>query len=265
MDGHRNTFIQRTMAAFLVTLIGLAQATHVDAADGGTRERAFVRALEQFDAAKSPGEYLESARTLESILADGFRNGAVYYNLGNAYYRAGEYGRAILSYRKAKPYRPRDPYLAANLQQALAAAPGRLTESPRPWWTHVLFWTDWLSFPAKVRVSVAGFTLAAVVATVACWFRLSRLQWLTTVLLLSATATSIDMVLCQADVTDSRRAVITGETIARKGIGNSYEPAFDQPLRDGAEFTVLSETADWTFGHFESVGDGWVRNEFVAR
>lgn len=253
------------MAAFLLTVIGLAQSTNVDAADGGTRERAFVRALEQFDAAKSPGEYRESARTLESILADGFRNGAVYYNLGNAYYRAGDYGRAILNYRKAKPYRPRDPYLAANLQQALAAAPGRLTESARPWWTHVLFWTDWLSFPAKVRVSVAGFTLAAMVATAACWFRVVRLQWLTTVLLLSATATSIDTILCRAEVTNSRRAIITGEVTARKGIGDSYEPAFDQPLRDGAEFTVLSETADWTFGHFESVGDGWVRNEFVAR
>ncbi|MBS0201807.1 MAG: hypothetical protein JSS49_02835 [Planctomycetes bacterium] len=266
MSSPQITSNQGSMAAFLLTaLMTLVLATQVHAADGGTRERAFVRALEQFDAAKSQEEYRESARTLEAILTDGFRNGAVYYNLGNAYYRAGDYGKAILNYRKAKPYRPRDPYLAANLQQALAAAPGRLTESPRPWWIHVLFWTDWLSFPAKVRLSMIGFSLAAVVATTGFWFHLPRLQWLTIALLVAATATSVDTVLCRADVTDSRRAVITGETIARKGIGNSYEPAFDQPLRDGAEFTVLSETTDWTFGHFESVGDGWVRNEFVAR
>ena len=83
-------------------------------------------ALEVFDAAKTPADYRESADLLESLLADGFRNGAVYYNLGNAYFRAGEYGRAIAAYRKAKPYRPRDPYLEANLRQALSVAPGRL-------------------------------------------------------------------------------------------------------------------------------------------
>ena len=38
---------------------------------------------------------LGNSGRLESLLADGFRNGAVYYNLGNAYFRAGEYGRAI--------------------------------------------------------------------------------------------------------------------------------------------------------------------------
>ena len=83
--------------------------------------------------------------------------------------------------------------------------------------------------------------------------------------MLISTAIGIDCGVSNGDVSNSRRAVITGETIARKGIGNSYEPAFDQPLRDGAEFRVLNETSDWTFGHFESIGDGWVQNDFVAR
>ena len=55
------------------------------------------------------------------------------------------------------------------------------------------------------------------------------------------------------------------ETIARKGIGKDYEPAFDQPLKDGAEFTILSENGDWIFGHFEGIGDGWLRREHVTR
>jgi len=233
--------------------------------DRGARERIFVQALEHFDAAKSPADYRDCAELLESILSDGYRSGAVYYNLGNAYYRAGQYGRAILNYRKAKPYRPRDPYLTANLEQALAAAPGHLPEPPTPWWTHVLFWTDWLSFPSKVYAVVLTCSLSAVTAVLAVVLRRSRLQWLTMALVVAAVALGIDVALCRAQVEHSLRAVITGETIARKGTGTSYEAAFDQPLRDGAEFTVLSETSDWTFGHFESIGDGWVRNEFVAR
>ncbi len=78
-------------------------------------------------------------------------------------------------------------------------------------------------------------------------------------------ALTVDIWLQYNDALGAHRAVIVGETTARKGTGNSYEAAFDQPLRDGAEFRVLSQTADWTFGHFEGIGDGWVRNEFVAR
>src|SRR5215467_13653305 len=159
-----------TIVAALVAIFPLVTSTAF-AAEPGMRERTFVRALEVFDAAKSPADYRESAAVLESLLTDGFRNGAVYYNLGNAYFRAGEYGRAIAAYRKAKPYRPRDPYLEANLRQALSVAPGRLPEPPAPWWRHVLFWSGWLSFPEKAQAACAGFVLAAVAACIAFLLR----------------------------------------------------------------------------------------------
>lgn len=248
----------------LLLLLVLSSA-EVCALERGSRERQFVHALELFDDAKSSEDYLEAARVLETLLVDGYRNGAVYYNLGNAYYRAGEYGRAILNYRKAIPFRPRDPYLAANLQQALIAAPGRLSEPPRAWWTHVLFWTEWLSFPSKVKLVFGGLTLAAIATTLAVWFRMPRVVLPITILMVCTLAIGIDAVLCDSEIMGSKLAVITGETIARKGTGQSYEPAFDQPLRDGAEFEMLSETPEWTFGHFEGIGDGWIRNEFVAK
>ncbi len=248
-----------------VLVLVLTVPNGATAAEPGTRERTFVRALEVFDAAKSPQEYRESAALLESLLADGFRNGAVYYNLGNAYFRAGEYGRAIAAYRKAKPYRPRDPYLDANLRQALSVAPGRLPESPPPWWTHVFFWTGWLSFPEKAYAAFAGFLLAALIAGAALLLRRPRAYWISGLFVLAAAVLTLDAGLAWADVSLSRHAVVTAETIARKGIGKDYEPAFDQPLKDGAEFTILSENGDWVFGHFEGIGDGWLRNDSVAR
>jgi tetratricopeptide (TPR) repeat protein len=235
------------------------------AAESGSRERTFLRALEVFDAAKNPQDYHESAALLESLLADGFQNGAVYYNLGNAYVRAGEYGRAIAAYRKATPYRPRDPYLEANLRQALSAAPGRLPEPPTPWWRHVLFWSGWLSFPIKVYASFTGFLLAAMAACAALFLRWPRAYWLSAALVVIAAVVSVDAGLTYADVAWSRRAFVTHETIARKGIGKDYEPAFDQPLKDGAEFTILAENNEWVFGHFEGIGDGWLRREHTVR
>jgi tetratricopeptide (TPR) repeat protein len=235
------------------------------ASESATRERTFLRALEVFDAAKTPQEYGESAALFESLLAAGFRNGAVYYNLGNAYFRAGEYGRAIGAYRKAKAYRPRDPYLDANLRQALSIAPGRLPEPPAPWWTHVLFWSGWLSYPEKTYAAFAGLLLAALAASAALILRRPRVYWISAALLLSGIVLSVDAGLAYADMSWSRHAVVTDETVARKGIGRDYEPAFDQPLKDGAEFTILAESGDWVFGHFEGIGDGWLRREHVVQ
>jgi tetratricopeptide (TPR) repeat protein len=234
------------------------------AAEPGARQRTFVRALEVFDAAKTPREYRESAALLESLLADGFRSGAVYYNLGNAYYRAGEYGRAIAAYRKAKPYRPRDPYLEANLRQALSVAPGKLPEPASPWWGHVLFWSGWLSFPEKAYGAFAAFLLASLAACAALVLRRDRVYWISAALLVMGAILSLDAALAYSDVAGARHGVVTSETIARKGIGKDYEPAFDQPLKDGAEFTVLSENGDWIFGHFEGIGDGWLRREHTV-
>src|SRR6476660_7743411 len=159
----------RRIVPSLIALI-LVSSVDVFAAEPGTRERTFLHALEVFDSAKVSADYSASAARLESLLADGLQNGAVYYNLGNAYYRAGEYGRAIAAYRKARPYRPRDPYLEANLQQALSVAPGRLPEPPAQWWRHVLFWSGSLSFPEKVYGAFAATMLAAFAACVALLF-----------------------------------------------------------------------------------------------
>ncbi len=240
-------------------LPGVAFAT-----EPGERQRTFVRALEIFDAAKTPQQYRESAALLESLLADGFRNGAVYYNLGNAYYRAGQHGRAIAAYRKAKPYRPRDPYLEANLRQALSTAPGRLPEPPPPWWRPVFFWSDWLSFPEKVYGTFAATFLAALAASAGLMLRKKVGYGISTALLLTGAILGFDTALTYSDVSGSRRGVVTSETIARKGIGKDYEPAFDQPLKDGAEFTVLSVNGDWIFGHFEGIGDGWLRRDHTV-
>jgi tetratricopeptide (TPR) repeat protein len=254
-----NNALRLLLLAVIVSL-SCSMAT---AAESGAHERTFVKALELFDQAESPDDYRASALVLESIVADGVRSGAVYYNLGNAWFRAGEFGRAILNYRKARPYRPRDPYLAANLQQALASAPGRLPDPPVPWWSHVLFWTDWFSAQTKVRLAGLSLSLSATLLILAIALQRRSLITAMTVTLVLGVAFSAECLL--NDPVQTHRAVIISETTARKGTGKDYEPAFDQPLRDGAEFTVLNETKDWVFGHFEGVGDGWVRKEDVAR
>ena len=66
----------------------------------------------------SRGEYAEAAQQYESLIADGFRDAALFYNLGNAYFEQGDFGRAILHYLRAERLSPRDPDIRANLELA---------------------------------------------------------------------------------------------------------------------------------------------------
>jgi len=52
----------------------------------------------------------------------------LFYNLGNAYFKQGDYGRSILNYRRAERLAPRDPDIKANLVLARAQMVDQLEE-----------------------------------------------------------------------------------------------------------------------------------------
>jgi len=64
------------------------------------------------------GDYAASVGCFESLVAGGVHNGHLLYNLGNAHYRSGDPARALLAYRQASLYLPRDGDLKANLSSA---------------------------------------------------------------------------------------------------------------------------------------------------
>lgn len=67
------------------------------------------------NAAFEAGDFVKAAKIYESLIDQGSGSSSLYYNLGNSQFRLGEYGRAILSYERAKLISPRDPDLRANL------------------------------------------------------------------------------------------------------------------------------------------------------
>ncbi len=47
-------------------------------------------------------KFEHAVQLYEKLLGSGFINGQIYYNLGNAYYRLGMSGKAIIYYRRAE-------------------------------------------------------------------------------------------------------------------------------------------------------------------
>ncbi len=82
-----------------------------------------------FDAANKlyeEGKYADAANAYDKLLTNGTVSEAIYFNRGNAWFKAGQVGRAIASYRQARLLAPRDSALRANLQLGEDAARGRL-------------------------------------------------------------------------------------------------------------------------------------------
>jgi tetratricopeptide (TPR) repeat protein len=62
------------------------------------------------------GKYAEAAAHYESLIKSGRNAPGVFFNLGNAYFKQGQLGHALLNYRKAEALAPRDPDIQANLR-----------------------------------------------------------------------------------------------------------------------------------------------------
>lgn len=223
------------------------------------RTRIFQKAEERFENADSPEAFLEAAALYEEILKGGFENGAVLYNLGNAYMNAGRRGAAIAAYRRAKRYRPRDPFLDNNLQ--LALAPNLPPASPRTLLQHLLFWQDWLSYPEKYHLllGLAGVTLLFTL----CGLAIPRLSTLWRRLSLGAGALVLLAALSAGYDTYRfewiRHGVVTArKVVARKGNGESFPPAFTEPLAEGQEFRVSSTREAWVLARLPGGVEGWL-------
>ena len=81
-------------------------------------ERTFADAARAYDENRLP----EAIAGWESLAAEGQALPEVLFNLGNAYYRNGNIGPAIRTYRRAQRLAPRDPDIRANLGFAAQAA-----------------------------------------------------------------------------------------------------------------------------------------------
>jgi hypothetical protein len=90
-------------------------------------------------AAYDQGDYAGAAARYEQLLDDGWRAPELFYNLGNAYWRQGDAGRAVLNYRRAQQLAPRDADIRHNLDHALRESGALVAEArwPARWWLRV--------------------------------------------------------------------------------------------------------------------------------
>ncbi len=228
---------------------------------GSMTVRAEIRA-ETFEAANrlyAQGQFTQAAASYEALLQMGQASEAIYFNLGNACFKAGQIGRAIAAYRQAEQLSPRDPDLRANLQFARNQVQGpTLTPSA---------WQRWLA-----RLSLNEWTLAAAGAVWLCFLLLVVLQWRPPLkpmlrpyaLVLAVLAVCLGGCLTAALYESGwghLAVAVVPEIAVRQGPLEESQSAFT--VHDGAELRVLDQKDNWLQVSTDPRRIGWVRQEQV--
>ncbi len=87
-------------ASFIIIGLVLSnQTTRLTEAMSQTSQRA----AEAYQAEK----FAEATQAYQELVTVGVKNSDIFYNLGNAYFKQGDLGRAIVNYRRAKLLAPR--------------------------------------------------------------------------------------------------------------------------------------------------------------
>lgn len=211
---------------------------------------AFRRAneLRTSDPGQAAELYRRAALRYERLLAErGISNSKLYCNLANAYFQAGDIGRAILNYRKAERLDPGDRNVQRNLAFARTKRSDRLDPaSAGQALKTLLFWHFEWSKGVRVRIFVAAWVLMWAVLVL----RRFGQRWAPREI---AAGTALAVLLLAGSMAyqslDEARSVagviVSPDTVARQGDGRGYEPAFLEPLHAGTEFSVLEERPGW--------------------
>src|SRR6266404_3569593 len=208
----------------------------------------FAKANQEFAA----GDFKAAIADYEEVVRAGQDAPNLFYNLGNAYFRQRDFGRAILNYERALALDPRHPEAQANLRiardeaRALELIPARAER--------------WFSF--------ATLNQYALTATIAFWigafallvfiFNRRRAALVLSILSLSILAIALAAVyqLASGKNGEQLAVVIADNTEARLATADTAGRVLTLP--SGSEIQILSRRGDWIYAALPNDLRGWM-------
>lgn len=127
-------------ALFLVLTVILLAGGWNALSREGVWEEIWVRANQDY----REGRFQEAVEGYGRLVQGGVATGQVYYNLGNAWFKMEQLGRAILSYERARLSIPRDRDLRFNLSRARDQAVDAIPEQ-QGFLNAALFWLEYVT------------------------------------------------------------------------------------------------------------------------
>ena len=203
----------------------------------------------------------ESARSryLEAVSA-GAQDARLYYNLGNACFKAGHIGDAVLWFERARRLEPRDEDIRANLDFVNAVKQDRETEEPNALWGALV---AAIGFPTINELCVLLAVLAAAAVALSAW-RLLRPQPARGPLLAMTFSTAgaaglVALLLAgriYAQESTTEAVVVVREATARSGPDAAQTAVF--VIHEGTKVQLSRREAGWALVRLPSGPLGWL-------
>ena len=205
--------------------------------------------------------YRKAIKAYETLVSSGIRNGKLYYNLGNAYFRVSDLSRAVLNYRRALRLMPGDSHVRENLRFARSRVHDKIEVSGRRALVRSLFfWHFDTSLKSRTVAAIVCYVLLWALLIVAVFLRWRPLRWAVGAAILLTVALGVSCAVENYTRGRSLEGVVTvDEVVLRKGNGISYEPKYSAPLHSGAEFSIVEQRGSWYHIRLSDGKSGWMQ------
>lgn len=217
----------------------------------------FAKANQAYNEAR----YEDAAAGYQELVGTGHWNANLFYNLGNAYYRLGHFGQAILNYERALALESRHPEADANLRLARDEARAlELRRNPLERYAGSATVKQW-SIAAAAAFWLATFATAH-------WFLSGRRFAGRAALILFSGSTVCVSAFAIYTLEEGARgaalAVITGKDVAaRVATVDTAKSVLVLPA--GSEIKILSERGDWIYAALPNDQRGWISASAAER
>lgn len=253
--------VRRHLAAHLLLFLTVFAVTSCSygSAPGALSGAQMAQADRLYDASR----FSDAVVQYEALVESGAKDGRLYYNLANAYFKSGDLGRAVLNYHRAQRLLPRDGDVAANLELARARTldsleaqyEGAVIGSVR----QLVGWTT-----LREAAIVALFLWAAIgglIVSAILWQDRRRLLFV----LAGVAAVLLVLILVSVGVRiwDERdqppAVIVVAEASVHSGPSADYLTEF--LLHAGTEVRIVERRAEWTRIALPGDLQGWVPTE----
>lgn len=211
------------------------------------------------------GDFAGAVELYERILESGVESGELHYNLGNAWFRLGEIGPAVLHYERARRMMPRDDDLRANLELARSLTVDEITPLPGFWLLRVArWWVDLLSRPVLLAVVTLTWLTAMGALIVAVAGRAESLvAWSRRVAAAAGGLTlvfGLSLMAREIGVGRPDEAVIMAEAAAVHSAPSDDRELLIFTVHEGTRVRVERRSDAWVEIVLEDGRVGWVRS-----
>ena len=208
-------------------------------------------------------KYEESIDLYESILVNGEHSASLYYNLGNAFYRQNQLGKAILNYEKAKLYAPHNEDIEHNLLIAKNRTFDNIV-SVEPFFLSV-WWKSIYQLLSPTLWAILGIlALLASVAGIGVWLLLADRKQKQKGFYGAIGATVLGIIFLllgnsyHSARIDSKTAILTAKQTDFKDGADELSNTIST-LHEGVKVQLIENINDWQKVRLENGEVGWLQ------